>query len=151
MYRRKIMDDVTVAEMQKLREQGMSNQEIADSLECSYNSVVRFIGKQPKELRKKPERKREPMQTREWEITQNGVRPMPLPDLDEPLIPARLVVENHRTELVSANHRYAVDHKQATVEIDDVMILSAEELGDFIEELKAIQRKLNGSFQLEAW
>lgn len=49
MYRR-LSRDVTAAELPVLRESGMTNQDIADSLDVSYQTVIRMIGKQPKEL-----------------------------------------------------------------------------------------------------
>ena len=49
--RRKTIQDITVAEMKKMRESGMTNQEIAASLEISYQSVLRHIGQQPSEYR----------------------------------------------------------------------------------------------------
>ena len=49
--RRKTIQDITVAEMKKMRESGMTNQEIAASLEISYKSVLRHIGPQPSEYR----------------------------------------------------------------------------------------------------
>ena len=49
--RRKTIQDITVAEMKKMRASGMTNQEIAASLEISYQSVLRHIGPQPSEYR----------------------------------------------------------------------------------------------------
>lgn len=44
--KRKIIDDVSISEMLKMREDGMSNQEIADALGCHYETVKRHIGRQ---------------------------------------------------------------------------------------------------------
>ena len=41
---------VTASEMLALREQGMSNHDIAKSLDVSYNTVVRYIGNQGKRM-----------------------------------------------------------------------------------------------------
>lgn len=49
MYRR-LSRDVTAAELLVMTESGMTNQDIADSLDVSYQTVFRMIGKQPKEL-----------------------------------------------------------------------------------------------------
>lgn len=46
--RRKI--DVTPAEMRALREQGMSNHDIAASLDVSIQTVRRYIGKQGRHM-----------------------------------------------------------------------------------------------------
>ena len=48
----KLIDDVSIAEMQKMREAGMTNQDIANALDVSYQSVYRYIGKQPGTMRK---------------------------------------------------------------------------------------------------
>lgn len=44
--KRKLIDDVSIAEMRKMREDGMSNQEIADALGCHYATVTKHIGRQ---------------------------------------------------------------------------------------------------------
>ena len=44
--KRKIIDDVSISEMLEMREDGMSNQEIADALGCHYATVTRHIGRQ---------------------------------------------------------------------------------------------------------
>lgn len=49
--RRKMINDVSVSEMLGLRNEGETNQEIADRLECSLPTVYKHIGKQPPGLR----------------------------------------------------------------------------------------------------
>lgn len=49
---RALYKDMSKEELLKMREQGMSNQEIADSLDVSYMTIYRLIGPAPKELRK---------------------------------------------------------------------------------------------------
>lgn len=44
--KRKIIDDISISEMLKMREDGMSNQEIADALEITSTTVRKYIGKQ---------------------------------------------------------------------------------------------------------
>ena len=46
MSRKKLIDDVSISEMRKMREQGMSNKEIAASLEVSDVTIYRYIGRQ---------------------------------------------------------------------------------------------------------
>lgn len=48
--KRRISDDVSIGEMLKMREQGMTNHDIAKSLGCNYVTILRYIGKQPKGL-----------------------------------------------------------------------------------------------------
>ena len=43
--RKRLSEEVTREEMLRLREQGYSNTEIAEQLECCYATVIRYIGK----------------------------------------------------------------------------------------------------------
>lgn len=43
--KRKMSEEVAKGEMMRLREQGYSNTEIAEQLECCYATVLRYIGK----------------------------------------------------------------------------------------------------------
>lgn len=137
----KLTDEVSVAELQQMRDNGMTNREIAESLDVGYSTVCRYLGKQPKGLRKAPERK--------WEFTQHGVQQ----SHDEPLVPARLLVDNQITELSSEFHHYVVDHKTGMVEVDNVMTLKYEDIDPFIAELTAIRKKLGESLgvTLKVW
>ena len=142
--RAKLTDTISVAELQKMRDTGMSNREIAESLDVSYQTICRYLGKAPKELRKPYEHK--------WEVTQKGARPI-AEQVDEPLVPARLVVDSQITELVSEYHHYVVDHKSGMVEIDNQMSMLYEDIDNFIAELTAIRKKLGESrgMALQVW
>ena len=43
--KKRLSEEVTREEMLRLREQGYSNTEIAEQLECCYATVIRYIGK----------------------------------------------------------------------------------------------------------
>ena len=43
--RKRLSEEVTREEMLRLREQGYSNTEIAEQLECCYPTVIKYIGK----------------------------------------------------------------------------------------------------------
>lgn len=43
--KRKMSEEITRDEMLRLREQGYSNTEIAEQLECCYATVLKYIGK----------------------------------------------------------------------------------------------------------
>lgn len=51
MKGRAITREISVQEMQEMRERGMTNQQIADSLEINYQTVLRYLGKQPAGMR----------------------------------------------------------------------------------------------------
>ena len=43
-----LLADVSMAELHQLREDGMTNREIAEHLDVSYATIYRYLGKQPK-------------------------------------------------------------------------------------------------------
>lgn len=52
--KRKLIDEVTVQEMQHMREEGLTNKQIAERLDCNYITVKRYLGKQPEGMRAAP-------------------------------------------------------------------------------------------------
>jgi hypothetical protein len=55
MYKRSLDKSISVSELKHLREEGLTNQQIAERCGCAYSSVHRLIGPQPDSLRKKYE------------------------------------------------------------------------------------------------
>ena len=53
MYK-SIISEVSLEEMKTMRQNGMTNRQIADSLGVSYKSVYKYLGKQPDMLRAVP-------------------------------------------------------------------------------------------------
>ena len=51
MARRRLDLDVTVQEMLRLREEGISNKQIAGQLDVHYNTILKYIGKEPRSPR----------------------------------------------------------------------------------------------------
>ena len=49
--RKKLSEDVSVREMRELREDGLTNRQIAEKLDCTYQTVLRYIGRQPEGMR----------------------------------------------------------------------------------------------------
>lgn len=45
--KRGVLKDIDKSSLLRMRQDGMTNQEIADACECCYTTVVRIIGKQP--------------------------------------------------------------------------------------------------------
>ena len=56
-----IMHDVSISELMHLREQRLSNREIAEKLDCSVETVYRLIGKQPPGIRAPRRTKEKPL------------------------------------------------------------------------------------------
>lgn len=55
--REKLSKSISQQELQTMRELGMTNRQIADSLDISAQTVISYIGKMPTELRSKDHRK----------------------------------------------------------------------------------------------
>lgn len=58
MYKRSLNKSISVSELKHLREEGLTNQQIADRCGCAYSTVHRLIGPQPDGLRKKYEHRK---------------------------------------------------------------------------------------------
>lgn len=58
-----IMHEVSISELMHLRDQRLSNREIAEKLDCSVETVYRLIGKQPPGIRA-PRRTKKPLPAR---------------------------------------------------------------------------------------
>lgn len=54
MYKRPLTDTVSLQELQTMRERGMTNREIAQSLDVGYSTICHYLGRQPKEMRATP-------------------------------------------------------------------------------------------------
>lgn len=127
--KRSIMESVSVREMQEMRDnEGMTNNEIAEALDVSYMTVYKYIGAQPKGLRKA----RKVLQDRR--------------SIKEGPAPACLVLQNRHIELHGVVGVYGIDCKAQSVHITynghDMWILF-DKLGTFIDELKTIHRKID--------
>lgn len=127
--KRSLMESVSVREMQEMRDnKGMTNNEIAEALDVSYMTVYKYIGAQPNGLRKARK------------VTQDRQ-----PIKEEPA-PACLVLQNRSMELHGVVGVYGIDCKAQSVHITynghDMWILF-DKLGAFIDELKAIHRKID--------
>ena len=48
-----LQKEINRSELERMRESGMTNQDIANSLEISVSTVYRYIGAQPPQLRRK--------------------------------------------------------------------------------------------------
>ena len=157
---RSLINDVSISEMKSMREQGMSNQEIADALECSYITVLRHIGAEPPELTAR--RKSSGQQKRHSKESERKPNVVQTPEEE---IPACLAVTSKVYELEGTVGKYTLkageDVVNITVKMDvegEVITytpppfpLKLDAIDDFIKELQAIQRnakKLNGGFEM---
>lgn len=54
MYRKSLASEMDITELQTMRQNGMTNRQIAENLGVSQNTVYRYLGKQPAMLRAVP-------------------------------------------------------------------------------------------------
>lgn len=156
--RKSLSSEVTISEMMSMREQGMSNQEIADALEISRVTVIRYIGAQPEHITK--EKLSEGQQKRHERRAVATVATKP----DEE-IPACLAVTSKVYELEGNVGKYRLEAGKDVVgitvkaDVEGEVIpfmpppfpIKLDAIDDFINELRAIQRnakKLNGGFEM---
>lgn len=51
MKKQKLTDSVSLQELQEMRENGMTNRQIAEALDVGYSTICNYLGRQPKGLR----------------------------------------------------------------------------------------------------
>lgn len=131
MYR-KLSDDVDVSTMLSMRESGMPNPQIAERLGCSYKTVLKYIGRQPKELNM---------------VRVNDFKPVienPDPDVVayKKVCPPILKVVSTVSTLEGDLNKYIIDTGNRSVEISGVVegILDDKSLSRFIKELTEIKQ-----------
>ena len=135
----KLTDEISIPELLKMRESGMSNSEIAESLDVSYKTICNYLGKGG------PRR-----QTRRAPHVQEGA-----PTKEEP-VEACLKMEPSEIRLTGAYGKYAFtpDEDSISVAIDSDYFFSVprDQLSTFIRELQAIERNIGKvKTQLEVW
>lgn len=126
-----LMREVSQSELLHMRDDGMSNHEIAKALDVSYQTVLRLIGKQPANLRKPAVRNfAEPI----------NAAPVPVAEPE-----ACLAVLGRNISLMGDFAEYALDCS------DDVLTLKVGEnnvaipfqkIETLMNELSAIQRNI---------
>ena len=136
---RGLMKDIDLDTMYSMRRDGMNNQAIADTLGVTAQTVYRYIGKQPLELRSVHRR------TSAASVPQR-----------EEEIPACLAVANRTVMLRGAHLVYDLDLKKRTLrvvsEVEPGLELTLGELSDVISELRCIARKAeNLKLENEIW
>ena len=139
--RKGLLKSVSIDEMLYMREQGMSNQEIAESLEVTAPTIYHYIGRNPKNM------------PRRHKMIEESSAPRTVQQ--EEVIPACLLMENRKINLIGQTHEYEVNEKDMSVRIkrtgDMPFVMKIEDLDDFISELQAIKRHVNKPMTMEAW
>lgn len=122
-------------EMRRMREEGMSNASIAESLGICLTSVIRHLGPQPKELRRKPVYggKPKPYREPEKEVKEEA--------------PACLVVVDREIVLKGTVCQYDISPKSKKVDIlfadGSSKEFDFEKFKVFVDEVNAIKRHMD--------
>ena len=135
----KLTDEISIPELLKMRESGMSNSEIAESLDVGYSTICHYLGKGG------PRRK----------TVRPAITPTREDAKDEP-VEACLKMEPSEIRLTGAYGKYefAPDGDSISVIIDGDYFFSVprDQLSTFIRELQAIERNIGKvKTQLEVW
>lgn len=141
---RSVLKDIDLETMYSMRREGMNNAEIAKALDLSRQTVIRYIGPQPKELNE-----------RGGPRGPRGPRVKPEQTVEE-APPACLVVDGQVIALTGMYGKYELHIKDGRINIlngcGQEMMVNKDMLGDFINELSAIKRKMEVlTFENEAW
>lgn len=132
---------ISKSEMLKLREQGLSNKDIANVLDIHYATVVRYIGRQPEKMENMAAFK-ESAPTKPEAVPEE-------PEVNTPEIKRavdEIVVRTERLSSKNGNIVADVNYVYNTVELD-IGVLSFDELQDFavfvvgmVERIKGVKK-----------
>ena len=166
----KLTREVSISEMLEMRDRGMTNKEIAQSLDVSYQTVLNHIGKMPRDM---PDKSEDCKITKlpyddtaaEVEVAADVTDPIvdddavvevivedesPEPtecEHDDAVEPAcYILVEDRRYDLLGtfANYSVSTAKKELLVKFfnNTSVAVSFDKISDFINELSTIDRKI---------
>lgn len=144
---RRLSKDVDMTTLYSMRDQGMSNQEIADTLGVSYMTILRYIGKNPNRAKRSTS-------VRKARST-NPDPVVPTKKYDQPDIvkEAALVSGDILYSMQGSVGTYEINPKEKTIRICKDRI-TYDELDTVITELSRIRDNLKGkdvSYRLIVW
>lgn len=158
----KLLDEVSVQEIQQFRTDGYTNAEIAGMLDVSTQTINRVLGPMPPELVSKAKRKA-------WETRTNGSKPLRIDALEalpkatpkpEPVeeSPVTMLTLNEIITVSGTTRKYTIDRSTETVFLESTeesgnILLKYEDLDTLIIELRMIRRKMGDSIKvgIEPW
>lgn len=137
--------DISVQELLHMREEGMTNMDIAKSLDVSYATIYRMIGSQPKELRKQREDDGDAVVVSRRRVMVSYKNPnvvQSVQDEAEEEPEACLVVGDRIIRAGGTFATYDISTSESSIDISGKLSLKFDELDTFISELTAIKRQL---------
>lgn len=141
MYRTHgFIKDMDKTALLKMREEGLSNQQIANRVGCSNSSIRNLIGSQPKEMTLK---NRVEGRARQAQGIRKGI-----------VFKARQIP--HPLDLEGAFLNYWISADRSNIELRDeygvaLMVVKREELGQLVTELRAIHKNIDRDVNAKAW
>lgn len=150
MYKRKIIDEVSVNEMIQMRESVMSNAEVAQALDVSYSTVLNYLGKNPPGTKRK---------RKKHSVAEVATVTVPSPEPEVPEVeapnPAALTLDQFIVSMRGERHHYEINLTYNALFIDGSFTIEYETLGNLIAELQAIHNlygdSLEGYAKAESW
>lgn len=128
MFKPKLTDSVSLEELKRMRENGMTNRQIADNLGVGYSTICAYLGRQPSGL-KAP--------YGYYKTKETDVEPEPVPQAEKkPVLQKLCQIE----EYAGQNHKFTVRRDMGLVTIyrtvnEDGMQYHKNELEEYITEL----------------
>lgn len=153
--RRSFIKDLSKTELNTMRDNGMSNAEIARSLGCSPASVYNLIGAQPKEItRRSCQESARARTSRPVQSTSHSIQSAPAA-VQEPT-KAILAVKSAPILLTGEFMDYVVSADKKTIDVETsagrcLMQIPADKLALFITELTAIKANIGKGAPLQFW
>lgn len=144
---RKLSNDVSIQELLRMREDGMSNAEIAEQLDVHVSTIYNYIGKQPAGMRRPHPSKRSvdvlppAILFGELELEPEVEEPESKPEVEveTPFEKSELRVVSRITHLESFSARYMISNGVVKITSKDmdmpVITFSKEELDGVVAEL----------------
>lgn len=148
---RKLTDDIDISTMRTMRDRGMSNTQIKNSLGCSYSTVWRYLGKQPKGMpRENKYQADDESLNAASTVVQYGdvnlakvlmpdsLNAMQMTSKDQPV----LKIISTKATLQGDANTYVVDTQTGTIEISGLVngILDKDTIACFAAELAEIKK-----------
>lgn len=161
--KRKLLADMDKTQLLSMREQGMSNAEIALAVGVSKPTIYRMLGKQPEEITKARNASGyvKMAQTRFGNKSEGGYTverkaKSYMPRREEEPVKAVLAVKKSPIRLSGAFMHYTIcpDREMIDVETEEgrtLIQVPADMLDTFIKELTAIQKNMNTAQSVPFW
>lgn len=159
MSRKSITREVSASEMRRMREEeGLTNVEIGERLDCTSRTVWRYIGPMPPEMvreakrrggQNRHERQAKPLRPDRIEtLPKAPAQPEPVEES-----PVSMLTLNEVITVSSTTRKYTIDKDRETVLIssregDGELLVNYEDIDTLIIELRMIRRRMGDNIKV---